>query len=121
MSAPYNGWSNYETWAVNLWMTNDAGGCEYWTEQAQEAYEGAEAGKHYASQTREEHATSILADMLKDSHEERAEELGLLDGDKAGVFADLLGAAMSEVDWHEIAAHLIADCDKEDSAAEVQP
>ena len=24
-ASPCNGWSNYETWAVNLWFTNDQG------------------------------------------------------------------------------------------------
>lgn len=31
----YNGWTNYETWAVNLWIDND-GGTERWTERASE-------------------------------------------------------------------------------------
>ena len=25
VAAGYNGWSNYETWAVNLWMNGDQG------------------------------------------------------------------------------------------------
>ena len=35
MSEEYNGWTNWETWMVNLWITNDQG----LTETAQEAPE----------------------------------------------------------------------------------
>ncbi len=34
--ATYNGWSNYETWTVYLWLTNDAGNDRYWTGRAAE-------------------------------------------------------------------------------------
>jgi hypothetical protein len=54
-------------------------------------------------------ATRILADRLKDEHEERQSELTGI----SGVFADLINAAISEVDWHEIAGHYIEDVDKD--------
>lgn len=31
----YNGWVNYETWLVNLWIDNDQGEHEYWQEQTE--------------------------------------------------------------------------------------
>ena len=34
------------------------------------------------------------------------------------MFADLLGAALSEVDWYEIAEHYIEDVDKEEPEPE---
>ena len=58
--------------------------------------------------SREEVATRTLADRLKDELEERQSELTGV----TGVFADLLSAALSEVDWHEIAEHYIEDVDK---------
>ena len=32
----YQGWANYETWAVNLHITNDYNSYNYWTERAKE-------------------------------------------------------------------------------------
>jgi hypothetical protein len=26
----YNGWTNFQTWAVNLWLDNEASSCRYW-------------------------------------------------------------------------------------------
>ena len=39
----YQGWTNYETWAVNLWLGNEQGSHEYWQEQAR-APRGERAG-----------------------------------------------------------------------------
>lgn len=117
----YNGWTNYETWAVAIWIDNDQGSSEHWNERAQEAYDDAEAGKSYASQTRMDAAKGALAAELRDSHEEQGEELGLLDGSKTGVFSDLVGAAMSEVDWHSIAEHYLGDVEQEPEAEEEAP
>jgi|SRR5579862_6270713 len=106
----YNGWTNYETWVVNLWMSNDQGSDEYYREIAHQTYNAAEQETRADGSvlfTREERATLTLADRLKDEHEERQSELTSV----AGVFADLLGAALSEVNWHEIARHYIADAE----------
>ena len=110
----YNGWTNYETWLVNLWMSNDAGSDDYYRETAQEIYDDAEEEARAdgtALFTREEVATRLLADRLKDEHEERQSELTGV----TGLFADLLNAALSEVDWYEIAGHYIEDVDKEET------
>lgn len=93
----YNGWTNYETWVVNLWMDNEEGSYNYWREQAKQAIEHATPSSWA---TAEEAATSTLTHVLKEQHEEALPEL-------TGFAADLLNAAMSEVNWYEIAEHLI--------------
>jgi hypothetical protein len=110
----YNGWTNYETWCVNLWMSNDAGSDEFYREMAQEVWNDSEPETRADNSvlfTREEVATRTLADRLKDSHEEQQSELTGV----SGVFADLLTAALGEVDWYEIAEHYISDVDKAES------
>lgn len=100
----YNGWFNYETWAVSLWLDNERGSHDHLLEEAKRCLEECERPntRSYSTQTREEAATIMMADILKAEHEESMPEL-------EGVFADLLNAAMSEVNWYEIAEHAIED------------
>lgn len=75
----YNGWCNYETWNVNLWLDNEQGSYEEKRDIIRRA-----SSKHKAAQA------------LRDYVEETMPDLG------ANMWADLLSAAMSEVDWDEI-------------------
>ena len=83
----YNGWTNYETWAVKLWIDSEEGSSNYWLEQAEECATG-------------EHPEWALEERLKGEHEEALPEIH-------GFAADLLNAAMSEVNWREIANSLL--------------
>lgn len=97
----YNGWTNYETWLVKLWMDNDQGLDAYWREIAEECIK-----------TDGECAKGSLADILREQHREQADEKT----GNSGWIADLVNAALSEVDWGEIAESLLADCRESVSA-----
>lgn len=94
----YNGWTNYETWAVNLWIGNEEGSYNYWQEAAQECND---LPRHEIFKERT--AAIALAERLKDEITKGAPELG------ASMYSDLLGAALSEVNWHEIAEGLLEE------------
>lgn len=107
----YNGWYNYETWIVNLWMDNEQGTQAFWLEQAKESIETAidtttPDGKPF-SLTPEERAAITLAQEIQDYHETRAADMLEAAESSATFLADLLNGALSEVNWHEIAAHWI--------------
>jgi hypothetical protein len=87
----YNGWKNYPTWAVNLWLSNDE-------ELYNQTVEMAEA---YANLDRPK---IELADSMKTwVRDELTPDLG------ASFVSDLLGWAFDHVDWLEIASHWYDD------------
>ncbi len=106
----YNGWSNYETWNVALWVGN-----EQYTEResrtmAQDAYDNAVACGTF---TRMERASIDLAERLKDWIEDQ----NPLANDSS-MWSDLVSAALSEMNWHEWAESLLSDVDQEEDEEE---
>ena len=105
----YNGWTNYETWLVNLWMDNEQGSQAFWHDVARECWAESGPKRPNPYTDHDGNARILLADRLKDEHEEAQPEV-------TGVFADLIRVALAEVNWYEIARGLL-DTVKEEVAA----
>jgi len=88
----YNGWTNYETWLVSLWLGNEPGTYEDTRDMTREAV------RRYGRECEYQ-----LAKELKGYVGEMMPDLG------ASLAADLMGAALSEVDWQDIAESYIRD------------
>ena len=86
----YNGWTNYETWLVNLWL-------------GEEDYEG-----NLSSADKRQSAYD-LGKRIRDYVEEMQPEV-------TGLYADMINAAIRAVNWQEIAEHMIEEDSEEDAA-----
>ncbi len=109
----YNGWTNYETWNIALWMDNDEGSYNYNRERAETVLGKAEENCHF---TKEENAILTLSHILKAEYNELAQDFLEAGKVQRSWIADLMNGALSEVNWHEIANHLI-DAAKENVEA----
>ena len=84
MDTKYNGWANYETWCIALWLNNEETSYRYWRDAAQQAAKESPE----ASQVKEglwsanDAATNLLADQLHEQvHDsERLKDSDLLHG-----------------------------------------
>lgn len=98
MCNQYQGYSNYPTWSVSLWIDNEESSCNYWNEQAEELIQ------EYQDKNT---AIGKLADMLKDK----------IDGNDRpeldGMYNDILEWSMDNVNWYEIAEHITEDMEVE--------
>jgi len=96
----YDGWCNYETWAVHLWLTDHQSSYAYCRDLAQKCVEAAPTCRQVREKIWSEMDAPrfLFADSLKD-------QIGQLNplANKPSLFSDLLNSAIQEVDWHEIA------------------
>ena len=74
----YNGWTNKETWLVNLWL-----------------------GDCFQADT--EMGEEVTAEYIESCVSEMASAAG--ESDMAGLITDLLNSAIAKVNWQEIASH----------------
>lgn len=139
----YNGFTNYETWAVSLWLGNEYASYQYWRDVAREEWKRAKSaalpggftkgtdgnhpagisgddGGRAATRSRFESATSHLTpreaailNLADRLREEIADDSPLT---AASLYSDLLQTALSEVDWYEIADNLLHEAQEEDEA-----
>ena len=86
----YNGWTNYATWRVNL-----------------EMFDGFDPREHFSRYDRDE--AYNLAHDLKEYAEEYLSETS-----PQGLALDYALAFLGEVNFHEIAEHMIAECNESD-------
>lgn len=88
-SEQYNGWTNRETWCVNLWLSNDP---DTYADATMEARELRAVGAHH--------------DKMRDWVEEAVIWPETVPADLA---TDLLMGALSRVDWRAIVEALAED------------
>ena len=78
--ADYNGWTNYETWCVNLWLTNEPS-----TERCLRMLAQTNAALYHRGQVLRNYVFHMDPPL-----------------DDANMFTDLLRSALENVDWREI-------------------
>ena len=102
----YNGWYNYETWNLKLWLDNDED--TYFIDQEKaksliKKYEGDHIEDAATELEKFSKVDSDLADWLKEYTLENMPEL------KASFYSDVLSASIREVNFQEIATHVCDD------------
>lgn len=87
----YNGWTNYETWCVNLWLTNEEGSNEVLMSMIPKSKDDVYG------------ASNILKDWVKETFYESNV------GEGYGLLYDLLNSALDNVNWREIIENHLDD------------
>ena len=99
MENKYNGWTNYATWRVNLEMFDGLDPREHFSD-----YDSSMEGMHVLAESLQAYAE----DYIIYNHESASNSL----------MADYARAFLSDVNWKEIAAHMIDDYPQETEEAE---
>jgi hypothetical protein len=86
MSNKYKGWTNYETWNLYLWITNEESDYEYALELV-------------SISDNEEQLSKKLEEWVSD----RADDCI---GDVGGFLLDMMYRSIQEVNFYEVATHL---------------
>lgn len=108
----YNGWPNYETWNVALWITNDQGSYRTALDVIRRAFSDAELAKIIDPDA------PVSADVdAADALQELVFDFNPI-GDHASTYSDLLTHALGRVNWRYIVDHLRERMNQEDKAAE---
>lgn len=85
----YNGWSNYQTWAVNLYLG------DYFTERTAEYIaQGGEVSAHDVADSLRTDFEEIIYDRFPDNDKREGID---------NLIADLFGSATDAIDWRELA------------------
>ncbi len=102
----YNGWYNYETWNLKLWLDNDQGTYNMVQDKAKsliKKYEGDHIEDAATELKKFSKAEFAFADWLEVYTFNNLPEL------KPSFYSDVLNASIREVNFQEIAKHIFDD------------
>lgn len=111
------GWTNYETWNLALWINNDQQVQNFWRAEAKKSLSKVKEVRE--SFTKHEEASFLLADTLKDSIEDKNPLENLRSVNH--FYKDILTAAIASVNWYEVAKSLIEDVLEDETFEERHP
>lgn len=101
----YNGWKNYETWAVGMYLDGNytgSGTYEYVIETVKEALERSTFNPLSGKMNDRYEVSQALKSLVENDTDPCG--YGNDDGPELNpLVSDLLGAALSSVDWYELA------------------
>jgi hypothetical protein len=99
MCEEYNGWSNRETWAANLWIDNDQSLHYTVQELAQNAIKDkADDGKT---------CVTCLADEIESMFDDAFSDIAEMTAEGLTMLKDI--GSLYRVDWHEIAQGILGE------------
>jgi len=90
----HNGWTNKQTWCINLWLDNERG-----TYDAANEIVNQEQSVHDASDALEQYVNE-LAEVVRP---------GIFEG--ASFVSDMFRSALAAVDWRELVENRLSDSD----------
>jgi GTP cyclohydrolase III len=115
----YNGWKNYETWAVKLWLDNEEAGQALQQELLEQAQNDVAQALSNPNDcfplvfkmdspywSKEEAVKFTLTNLLNDYITENNPLAKTF-----SVYSDLIATAIDKVSFRELAAHIIADAE----------
>lgn len=112
MCSEYNGWTNYETWNMNLWLTNDSG----FYEVAEDAIQALVNNDYKSAEDSpikidKEDVICQTAEWLKDyAYNVYLEEFDSANFNRSyGPIADFVHQSWNLINWYSIAEHIVDD------------
>ncbi len=100
----YQGMTNYETWAVTVWLNRELDFNHYWRAMAEEACREETRARRVGRTCRIQGDTAcgFLASQLREEFSEQ-----MIGCDRTSLASELLLASFRRVNWWEVAAWLI--------------
>lgn len=94
-TAKYQGYANYETWLITLWIDNEEDSYSQWRNRALDIAKEKTNGKPLRGRLKR----GVIAELADELKTEFTDGQPVLEG----FWSDLLSSALGEVDWYEVA------------------